>query len=53
MDAALSELVERLGNSVRTDLVTCQNYRFDWARDPAAGTRIAAELRSEIESVSA
>jgi glycolate oxidase len=41
MDAALSELVERLGNSVRTDLVTCQNYRFDWARDPAAGTPVA------------
>ena len=38
MEAALAELVERLGDSVRTDPVTCENYRFDWARDPAAGT---------------
>ena len=38
MDAALTGLVERLGDSVRTDPVTCENYRFDWARDPAAGT---------------
>ena len=41
MDAALAELVERLGDSVRTDPVTCENYRFDWARDPAAGTPVA------------
>ena len=41
MDAALAELVERLGDSVRTDPMTCENYRFDWARDPAAGTPLA------------
>ncbi len=41
MDAALAELVERLGDSVRTDPVSCENYRFDWARDPAAGTPVA------------
>jgi len=41
MEAALAELVEQLGDSVRTDLVTCENYRFDWARDPAAGTPMA------------
>src|ERR671918_544766 len=41
MDAALTELVERLGDAVRTDPVTCENYRFDWARDPAAGTPVA------------
>jgi glycolate oxidase len=38
---ALEELVERLGDSVSTDPVTCENYRFDWARDPAAGTPVA------------
>jgi glycolate oxidase len=41
MDAAVAQLVERLGDSVRTDPVTCENYRFDWARDPAAGTPLA------------
>jgi glycolate dehydrogenase FAD-linked subunit len=41
MDATLAELVERLGDSVRTDPVTLENYRFDWARDPAAGTPLA------------
>jgi glycolate dehydrogenase FAD-linked subunit len=55
MDAALTELVERLGDSVRTDPVTCENYRFDWARDPAAGTpaavvraRDAAEVQQTV-----
>ena len=41
MAAAFAQLVELLGDSVRTDPVTCENYRFDWARDPAAGTPIA------------
>ena len=41
MDAAIAQLVERLGDAVRTDPVTCENYRYDWARDPAAGTPIA------------
>lgn len=41
MDAAIAQLIERLGDAVRTDPVTCENYRYDWARDPAAGTPIA------------
>src|ERR671916_199962 len=41
MTAALAQLTEQLGDAVRTDPVTCENYRFDWARDPAAGTPIA------------
>src|ERR671910_275742 len=41
MDAALAELHERLGDSVLTDPATLENYRFDWARDPAAGTPLA------------
>jgi glycolate oxidase len=41
MVADVARLVERLGDSVRTDPVTCENYRFDWARDPAAGVPIA------------
>src|SRR5919106_5626973 len=50
MDAAVAELVERLGDSVRTDPVTCENYRFDWARDPAAGTPTAVvRARSAAE----
>ncbi|WP_375430494.1 FAD-binding oxidoreductase [uncultured Friedmanniella sp.] len=38
---ALAELVTTLGDAVRTDAVTCENYRQDWARDPSAGTPIA------------
>ena len=41
MDAAVAQLTDLLGDAVRTDPVTCENYRFDWARDPAAGTPIA------------
>src|ERR671914_2604725 len=41
MTAALAQLTDLLGDAVRTDPVTCENYRFDWARDPAAGTPIA------------
>ena len=41
MEAALAELHERLGDSVRTDPATLENNRFDWARDPAAGTPLA------------
>ena len=41
MTADLAQLTDLLGDSVRTDPVTCENYRFDWARDPAAGTPIA------------
>ena len=39
--SVLEELVAAVGDAVRTDPVTCENYRFDWARDPSAGTPIA------------
>src|ERR671920_2176838 len=39
--AALAQLTDLLGDAVRTDPVTRENYRFDWARDPAAGTPAA------------
>jgi len=41
MDTALQQLVVTLGDAVRTDPVTCENYRFDWSRDPTAGVPIA------------
>jgi glycolate oxidase len=41
MDTALEQLVAILGDAVRTDPVTCENYRFDWSRDPTAGVPIA------------
>ncbi len=41
MDASLTLLTDLLGDAVRTDPVTCENYRFDWSRDPSAGTPMA------------
>jgi glycolate oxidase len=41
METALEQLIATLGDAVRTDPVTCENYRFDWSRDPAAGVPIA------------
>ena len=41
MESALAQLTAELGDAVRTDPVICENYRFDWARDPSAGTPIA------------
>jgi len=41
MDTAVEQLVAILGDAVRTDPVTCENYRFDWSRDPTAGVPIA------------
>jgi glycolate oxidase len=41
MDTALEQLVATLGDVVRTDPVTCENYRFDWSRDATAGVPIA------------
>jgi len=35
--APLAELEEVLGDAVRTDPVTCENYRHDWSRDSGAG----------------
>ena len=41
METALQQLVALLGDAVRTDPVSCENYRFDWSRDPTAGVPIA------------
>src|SRR3954467_8615814 len=41
MPAPLDQLQAGLGDAVRTDEVNCENYRFDWARDPGAGRPIA------------
>ena len=38
---------------MRTDPVTCENYRFDWARDPAAGTPIAVVRARDAADVQA
>ena len=48
---ALAELVATLGDAVRTDPVTCENYRHDWARDPAAGTPVAVVRARTAEEV--
>jgi glycolate oxidase len=41
METALEQLIAILGDAVRTDPVSCENYRFDWSRDPTAGVPIA------------
>jgi glycolate oxidase len=41
METALEQLVATVGDAVRTDPVTCENYRFDWSRDPTAGVPLA------------
>jgi glycolate oxidase len=41
MQTALQQLVAALGDAVRTDPVTTENYRFDWSRDPTAGVPLA------------
>jgi glycolate oxidase len=41
METALEQLVATLGDAVRTDPVSCENYRFDWSRDQTAGVPIA------------
>jgi glycolate oxidase len=48
---ALAELVAVLGDAVRTDPATCENYRHDWARDPAAGTPLAVVRARSAEDV--
>ena len=53
MDAAIHELVEALGDAVRTDDVTLENYRFDWSRDPAAGTPSAVVRARDAAQVQA
>ena len=34
---ALEQLVDALGDAVRSDPITCENYRYDWTRDATAG----------------
>ena len=41
METALAQLIDELGDSVRTDPALLENYRFDWARDPTAGHPLA------------
>jgi glycolate oxidase len=41
VQTALQQLVAALGDAVRTDPVTTENYRFDWSRDPTAGVPLA------------
>jgi glycolate oxidase len=53
MGTALEQLVATLGDAVRTDLVTCENYRFDWSRDPTAGIPIAVVRPSNAAEVQA
>jgi glycolate oxidase len=53
MTAALAQLTDVLGDAVRTDPVTCENYRFDWARDPKAGTPIAVVRAGNAADVQA
>src|SRR3954454_6323204 len=47
----LAELVATLGDVVRTDAVTLENHRYDWARDPAAGTPAAVVRARSADDV--
>ena len=51
METALQQLVALLGDAVRTDPVSCENYRFDWSRDPTAGVPIAVVRPSDAAEV--
>jgi glycolate oxidase len=53
METALQQLVALLGDAVRTDPVSCENYRFDWSRDPTAGIPIAVVRPSNSSEVGA
>src|SRR6476619_2922795 len=53
METALEQLVALLGDAVRTDPVSCENYRFDWSRDPTAGIPIAVVRPSNSSEVGA
>jgi glycolate oxidase len=53
METALQQLVARLGDAVRTDPVSRENYRFDWSRDPTAGVPIAVVRPSNSSEVGA
>ena len=49
----MQQLVALLGDAVRTDPVSCENYRFDWSRDPTAGVPIAVVRPSNSSEVGA
>ncbi|HJY46643.1 MAG TPA: FAD-binding oxidoreductase, partial [Propionibacteriaceae bacterium] len=54
METALQQLVAALGDAVRTDPVTTENYRFDWSRDPTAGVPMAVvrpSTAAEVQTV--
>jgi glycolate oxidase len=53
MGTAVEELLATLGDAVRTDPVTCENYRFDWSRDPTAGMPIAVVRPGDAAEVQA
>ena len=53
METALQQLVALLGDAVRTDPVSRENYRFDWSRDPTAGVPIAVVRPSNSSEVGA
>ena len=53
METALQQLVALLGDAVRTDPVSCENYRFDWSRDPTAGVPLAVVRPSNSSEVQA
>jgi glycolate oxidase len=53
METALQQLVALLGDAVRTDPVSCENYRFDWSRDPTAGVPVAVVRPSNSSEVAA
>ena len=47
----MQQLVALLGDAVRTDPVSCENYRFDWSRDPTAGVPLAVVRPSDASEV--
>ena len=49
----MQQLVALLGDAVRTDPVSRENYRFDWSRDPTAGVPIAVVRPSNSSEVGA
>ena len=49
----MHQLVALLGDAVRTDTVSRENYRFDWSRDPSAGLPIAVVRPSNSSEVAA
>jgi glycolate oxidase len=51
METALKLLAATLGDAVRVDPVTCENYRFDWSRDATAGIPIAVVRPADAAEV--